>query len=106
MLRMLIVALLTGMFVQTTLAQQPRAFAAGDAKAGQLLADKDCVACHVRKFGDAHTIYTRSERKVRTPEQLLAQVERCNVELSTRYFPEEEAHVSAFLNSRYYKFKP
>ena len=106
MLPILIAALLAGTFAEAALAQQPKAFAAGEATAGQILTDKDCVACHVRKFGDAHTIYTRSERKVRTPEQLLAQVERCNAELATRYFPEEEAHVAAFLNSRYYKFKP
>ncbi len=106
MLRILGVALLCGMLAPIAVAQQPKAFSAGDTKAGQVLADKDCVACHVRKFGDAHSIYTRSERKVRTPEQLLAQVQLCNAELSTNYFPEEEMHVAAFLNSRYYKFKP
>ncbi|MBA3507073.1 MAG: cytochrome c [Betaproteobacteria bacterium] len=106
MRRILAVALLTGTLTVVALAQQPKAFSGGDAKAGQMLAEKDCVACHVRKFGDAHTIYTRSERKVRTPEQLLAQVQRCNAELSTNYFPEEETHIAAFLNSKYYKFKP
>ena len=106
MRRILTAALLTGTLAAVASAQQPKAFSAGDAKAGQILADKDCVACHVRKFGDAHTIYSRSERKVRTPEQLLAQVRLCNAELSTNYFPEEEMHVAAFLNSRYYKFKP
>jgi len=106
MLRILSVALLSGTLALAAGAQQPKAFSAGDAKAGQALAGKDCVACHVRKFGDEHAIYTRSERKVRTPEQLLAQVERCNAELSTNYFPEEEMHVAAYLNSRYYKFKP
>lgn len=105
MRRILTVAMLTGTFAVIAGAQQPKAFSTGDAKAGQILADKDCVACHVRKYGDAHTIYTRSERKVRTPEQLLAQVQRCNAELSTNYFPEEEMHVAAFLNSKYYKFK-
>ena len=28
------------------------------------------------------------------------------VGLATRYFPEEEEHVAAYLNLRYYKFKP
>lgn len=106
MWQILTVALLTGTLALVAGAQQPKVFSGGDAKAGQILAEKDCVACHVRKFGDAHTIYTRSERKVRTPEQLLAQVQLCNAKLSTNYFPEEEIHVAAFLNSKYYKFKP
>ena len=88
------------------LAQQPKALAHGDAVAGKALADKDCVACHVQRFGDATTIYTRADRKVRTAEQLLAQVQFCNVDLKTGYFPEEEEHVAAYLNLTYYKFKP
>ena len=87
-------------------AQQPKALAHGDAAAGKALADKDCVACHVRRFGDAATIYTRADRKVRTAEQLLAQVRFCNIDLKAGYFPEEEEHVAAYLNLTYYKFKP
>ena len=86
---------------------QPRAFAAGDPALGKTLSDKDCVACHVRRFdGDADAIYLREDHKVRTPEQLMAQIAYCNTQLSTNYFPEEEAHVAAYLNLRYYKFKP
>jgi cytochrome c553 len=88
------------------LAQQPKALARGDATAGKALAEKDCVACHVRRFGDATTIYTRADRKVRTPEQLLAQVQFCNVDLKAGYFPEEEEHVAAYLNLTYYRFAP
>ena len=88
------------------LAQQPKALAHGDAAAGKALADKDCVACHVRRFGDATTIYTRADRKVRTAEQLLAQVQFCNIDLKAGYFPEEEEHVAAYLNLTYYKFAP
>lgn len=88
------------------LTQQPKALAHGDAKAGKALADKDCIACHVRRFGDATTIYTRADRKVRTAEQLLAQVQFCNTDLKAGYFPEEEEHVAAYLNLQYYKFKP
>ena len=88
------------------LAQQPKPLAHGDAAVGKQLAERDCVACHVRRFGDATTIYTRPDRKVRTAEQLLAQVQFCNVDLKTGYFPEEEEHVAAYLNLQYYKFKP
>ena len=81
-------------------------FANGDAKIGAELAGKDCVACHARRFdGDAERIYLRADRKVRTPAQLSTQVSYCNTELGTGYFPDEEAHVAAFLNQQYYHFK-
>jgi hypothetical protein len=88
------------------LAQQPAPFAHGDPKTGKSLADRDCVACHVQRFGNATSIYTRSDRRVGTPSQLLAQVQRCNVELGKGYFPDEEEHLAAYLNLTYYKFKP
>ncbi|MEP7184042.1 MAG: cytochrome c [Betaproteobacteria bacterium] len=81
--------------------------AAGDAKAGKAMHDKDCVACHARQFGgDGTKIYTRTDRRVNTLAQLRAQVAACNSQLPTRYFPEEEEHVAAYLNLQYYKFKP
>jgi cytochrome c5 len=86
---------------------QPKPFAAGDAATGKAMTDKDCVACHARRFdGNAEKMYLRADRKVRTPEQLMAQVRTCNVQLGTKYFPEEEEHVAAYLNLQYYKFKP
>ena len=67
---------------------------------------KDCVACHVRRVGgDGTRMYTRIDRKVTTAGKLKAQVAVCNAELSTGYFPEEEEHIAAYLNLRYYKFK-
>ena len=87
-------------------AQSPKALGSGDATAGAALHGKDCVACHVRRMGgDGTAIYTRIDRKVTTPEKLKAQVAVCNAELSTGYFPEEEEHIAAYLNLRYYKFK-
>ena len=81
-------------------------FANGDPKLGAPLVSKDCVACHARRFdGDADRIYLRDERKVRTPAQLAAQISYCNTELGSGYFPDEEEHVAAFLNLRYYHFK-
>jgi mono/diheme cytochrome c family protein len=87
-------------------AQQPKAFANGDATAGEALVRRDCVTCHAQRFGDAATMYTRADRKVRTPEQLLAQVRVCNVELKAGYFPDEEESVAAYLNLNYYRFAP
>jgi hypothetical protein len=88
------------------LAQQPPPFTHGDAAMGKTLSEPKCVACHERRFGDAATIYSRSERRVHSPEQLLAQIRICNAELGANYFPEEEEHIAAFLNSQYYKFPP
>ena len=86
---------------------QPKPFAAGDAAAGKAMADSDCVACHAQRFsGKADQMYLRQDHKVRTPEQLLAQIQRCNVQLGKGYFPEEEEHLAAYLNLEFYKFKP
>ena len=101
-----LVAGLLGVAAVPALAQQPAPFAHGDAKAGQALVERDCVACHLTKFSDKATIYTRSDRRVTTPGQLLAQVQRCNLELKTSYFPDDEENVAAYLNQSYYKFKP
>jgi len=88
-------------------AQQPKAFANGDPKAGRELHDKDCIGCHAEKFGgDADAIYVRKDRKSTTPEKLRAQIAACNSELAKGYFPEEEEHIAAYLNLQYYKFKP
>lgn len=89
------------------LAAPPEPFADGDPGAGKPLVEKDCVACHItRAGGDGTTMYLRSDRRVNTPQQLLAQVRYCNTELGTNYFPDEEAHVAAYLNAQYYRFKP
>ena len=55
--------------------------------------------------GDGTAMYTRSDRKVTTPGKLKAQIAVCNAELATNYFPDEEEHIAAYLNLRYYKFK-
>lgn len=86
---------------------QPAPFAHGDAVAGKALVERDCVACHARRMeGDANRMYLRPDHRVRTPAQLIAQVRYCNTELGTNYFPEEEEHVAAYLNQRFYKFAP
>ena len=107
-MRRSLLPLIIALAASTASAQsQPKMFASGDPAAGKALSDKNCVACHARKFdGNATRIYTRVDRKVKTPEQLLAQVQYCNTELATHYFPEEEEHVAAYLNLNYYRFQP
>jgi len=100
------IALLAG--VGAAAAQtQPAPFRAGDTKAGKTMVDRDCVSCHAQRFaGDPDQMYRRSDRRVKTPAQLLTQVQGCNVNLGKSYFPEEEEHIAAYLNLEFYKFKP
>ena len=87
--------------------KQPAPFAAGDAKAGKALVERDCVSCHAAKFaGDPDKMYTRADHRVKTPAKLLAQVQACNTNLAKGYFPEEEEHIAAYLNLEFYKFTP
>jgi cytochrome c553 len=85
---------------------QPPPFAAGDAAAGKAMVDADCVACHEQRFGTAGKVYLRADRRVHTPAQLLAQIQRCDANLGLSHFPEEEEHIAAYLNLHYYRFKP
>jgi cytochrome c553 len=80
--------------------------ASGDPKVGKTLHDKDCVSCHANMFGgDGSKIYTRADRKVKTKQQLAARISACNANVGAGWFPEDEAHVAAYLNQQYYKFK-
>lgn len=85
---------------------QAAPFEKGDVNKGKALADKQCVACHVSMFkGDGSGVYTRADRKVKTPAQLAARVSGCNANTGAGWFPEDEVDVSAYLNKTYYKFK-
>ncbi len=86
---------------------QPAPFRAGETRAGKALVDRDCVGCHAQKFaGDPDQMYRRADRRIKTPGQLLAQVQACNANLGKGYFPEEEEHIAAYLNLEFYKFAP
>lgn len=81
-------------------------FAKGDPKAGKALHDKACVSCHRDMFGgDGGAIYTRADRKTRNAQQLAARIAGCNANTGAGWFPDDEAHVGAWLNQQYYKFK-
>lgn len=77
-----------------------------DPKTGALLHERHCVACHIRLYGgDGSKIYTRAERLINTPQALLQRVAACNAQINAGLFPEDEAHIAAYLNDRYYRFK-
>ena len=80
--------------------------AKGDPTAGKALHDKACISCHASMFGgDGSKIYTRADRKTKTAQQLAARISGCNANTGAGWFPEDEAHVAAYLNQQYYKFK-
>ncbi|MFN3751925.1 MAG: cytochrome c [Thiobacillus sp.] len=87
-------------------AAQAAPFAQGDPQAGKILHDKACISCHTGLFGgDGSKMYTRADRKTKTAQQLAARISGCNANTGAGWFPEDEAHVGAWLNQQYYKFK-
>ena len=68
--------------------------------------DLKCAACHAeRMMGQAAAMYTRPDRKVHNPKQLMAFTQMCVTQLNHDLFPEEVKDIAAYLNQTYYKFK-
>jgi cytochrome c peroxidase len=82
-------------------------FPNGDPKTGEkLFNEKNCNACHIQRFGGTgEKMFTRTEHKVTTPQKLAAQVAACNTNLNAGWFPDDEEHVAAYLNQKYYQLK-
>lgn len=100
--------ILTVLFCGALLASGAHAapFAKGEPKTGKTLHDKACISCHASMFGgDSSKIYTRADRKTKTAQQLAARISGCNANTGAGWFPEDEAHVAAYLNQQFYKFK-
>ena len=77
-----------------------------DAKAGQALHDKHCVACHIQRWGgDGSAVYTRPDRRIKDMTALRQRVAACSAQTDAKFFAEDEANVAAYLAQRYYKFK-
>jgi cytochrome c2 len=81
-------------------------FSKGDPKTGKALFDKaKCGACHASMMGgDGSGLFTRPERKIKSPDALLKQVKFCATQAGAQWFPDDEEHVAAYLNQQYYKF--
>ena len=87
-------------------AMAPAPFADGNPTPGKPLHQRPCVHCQTwRLDGVVDRIYFRRERLVRVQRVLVAQANYCNAELGTKYFPDEEEHIAAYLNKRYYRFE-
>lgn len=74
---------------------------AGDeASDAHALHEQNCVKCHGTE------VYTRPDRKVTSYEGLGRQVQRCETALGLRWFDEDIAEVTRYLNREYYRLMP
>lgn len=91
----------------TLLAALPIATSAEDIKAGQALHDKQCTSCHVSLVGgDGSAIYTRKDSIIHSPTDLRERIGMCSSQVNGALTPAQENDVAAYLNQRFYKFKP
>ncbi|MDP1525578.1 MAG: cytochrome c [Rhodocyclaceae bacterium] len=78
---------------------------AADVARGKALHDKQCVSCHIKRFGgDGSEMYLRADRLIRDRKALGQRVATCNAMVNAGLFPEDEADIAAYLAQRYYKF--
>ncbi|MDD3883660.1 MAG: cytochrome c [Gallionella sp.] len=82
-------------------------FPKGNAQTGQqLFAKYDCSSCHKGKMGgDGSAIFTRANRTVSSPDELLVQMERCSGAIGKSLSGQEKQDLAAYLNKTYYRFK-
>ncbi len=71
----------------------------GDAGRGKSLHDAQCTACH------DSSVYTRANRRVKSVEGLIGQVEFCNRNLGGKLSREQMNDLVQYLNQAYYKFE-
>lgn len=81
-------------------------FKGADLALGQkLIAEHQCVACHVSKVGGDGSAMYKPQGKINTAGLLRGMVEMCNTTMNLGMFPEEVTAVAAVLNRDHYKFK-
>ena len=99
----LIAALILLCVASATLADP---FPAGNALAGQkLFVQYDCNHCHDAMMGgDGNKIFTRINRKVSSPSELIEQIGVCSGNVNAHLTAQEKQDIAAYLN-RYYKLK-
>lgn len=81
-------------------------FPTGNAKAGEALFNKyNCNSCHAAMLGgDGNAMFTRANRKVTAPAQLVSQITQCSGNVGAQLSDLEKQHLAAYLN-KYYKLK-
>lgn len=81
------------------------AFAAANAARGKVLHDKQCVNCHIERYGgDGSQMYLRADRLVRDRKALIQRVAACNDMVNAGLSPKDEEDIAAYLTQHYYKF--
>lgn len=102
------VRLLTSVVAGLLISQQAIALATllGDPEQGGKALDERCSACHVNMFGgDGSSIYTREDRRVKTIEGLMSQVQMCNANTQNgELSADQEDDITAHLNETFYKY--
>jgi mono/diheme cytochrome c family protein len=87
-------------------AQGAEIFQGADLALGQkLIADNQCVACHISKVGGDGSAMYKPAGRINTAGLLRGMVEMCNTTMNLGLFPEEVTAVAAVLNRDHYKFK-
>jgi cytochrome c553 len=81
-------------------------FPSGNAQTGQKLFDQHkCNRCHAAMLGgDGSAIFTRPNRKVSNPAELLEQIDFCTGNIGVTLSAQDKQHLAAYLN-RYYNLK-
>jgi len=82
-------------------------FADGDAQTGKNLFDQTkCNSCHIGKMGgDGSAIFTRPNRIVNNPQQMVDRMVACSGAIGMTLTPQNKQDLGAYLNQTYYKFK-
>lgn len=75
------------------------------AQGEKLIADNQCNACHIKKFGGDGTSIYRPQGRINTAGFLRGMVEQCNTELKLQLWPEDVTSIAAVLNRDFYRFK-
>jgi hypothetical protein len=83
-----------------TLLIAPAPLLAAESESAASLYEQNCTRCH------GSEVYTRNDRKVTSLAGLQQQVRRCDASLGLRWFNEDVDKVAAYLNDKYYHFKP
>jgi len=87
-------------------AQGAEIFKGADLALGQrLIAEHQCVTCHVSKVGGDGSAMYKPAGRINTAGLLRGMVEMCNTTMNLGLFPEEVTAVAAVLNRDHYKFK-
>jgi mono/diheme cytochrome c family protein len=93
-------------WMSSAYAQGAEIFKGADLAMGEkLIAEHQCVQCHISKVGGDGSAIFKPEGKFNTAGLMRGMVEMCNTNMNLGMFPEEVTDVAAVLNRDHYKFK-